>query len=340
MISRIFKNLGSRARDYDDSFKRIEAQATSAAGYGLSIYHNFTDFAERSLLLAGKAAAQSLPYGRKIKDLSEVEFRVYSQWGEDGIIEWLVSQINVPNTRFLEFGVENFREANCRFLLMNRNWKGLVFDGSRDHMSALRSERLYWMFDLTAKAAFVTAENIDSLITEAGFAGPLGLLSIDIDGNDYWVWKSIRSVDAAIVVCEYNPILGDRYPIAVPYDPQFRRFDSHHSGLYFGCSIEAIRQLATIRGYTFIGTNSNGINAFFVRNDLATPILEKMETVKAFPSRHRDSRNEQNELSFTSGIERFDLISHLEVEDLTTGERVRLSSLDRPYSAEWLAAIA
>jgi hypothetical protein len=300
---------------------------------------NFPDFSERSLLLAGKTAARQLPYDRKIRDLSEVEFRVFSQWGEDGIVEWLVSQIGVPNTRFVEFGVENFREANCRFLLMNRNWKGLVFDGNEQHMTDLRSERMYWMFDLTAKAAFVTAENIDSLITDAGFSGPLGILSIDIDGNDYWVWKSIQSVDPAIVICEYNPILGDRYPITVPYDSKFTRFSGHHSGLYFGCSIGAIRQLATSRGYTFVGTNSNGINAFFVRNDLAAPVLAKLETARAFPSRHRDSRNAQGELSFADGLARFDLISHLEVENVVTGERIRLSALDRAYSEDWLAGM-
>jgi hypothetical protein len=339
MATNILGKIRAKLRLIAPSPLRYVKAQESVASDSRATYHNLVDFAERSLLLAGKAAARQLACNDKIKDLSEVEFRVFSQWGEDGIIEWLVSQIDVPNTRFVEFGVENFREANCRFLLMNRNWKGLVLDGSQKHMNDLRFERMYWMFDLTAKAAFVTAENIDTLITEAGFSGVLGLLSIDIDGNDYWVWKSIRSVDPAIVVCEYNPILGDRYPISVPYDPQFTRFSAHYSGLYFGCSIEAIRQLAVSRGYTFVGTNSNGINAFFVRNDLAPRILSKLETARAFTSRHRDSRNAQGELSFTSGLARLDLISHLEVENVVTGKRMRLSSLDRAYSEEWLAAM-
>jgi hypothetical protein len=339
MARRIISRIGAKLRSVAASPRRYVEAQESIAGHSRATYLNFLDFAERSLLLAGKAAARQLPYDRKIKDLSEVEFRAFSQWGEDGIIEWLVSQTAVPNTRFVEFGVENFREANCRFLLMNRNWKGLVLDGDQKHMSDLRSERLYWMFDLTAKAAFVTAENIDRLITEAGFSGPLGLLSIDIDGNDYWVWKSIQSVDPAIVICEYNPILGDRYPIAVPYNQKFTRFDGHYSGLYFGCSIEAIRHLASSRGYTFVGSNSNGINAFFVRNDLAAPVLAKLETARAFPSRHRDSRNAQGGLNFTGGLARLDLISHLEVENVVTGERMRLSLLDGPYSEEWLAAM-
>src|ERR1019366_3741070 len=87
--------------------------------------------------------------------LADAEFRVFSQWGEDGIIEWLVTQVAVPNNRFIEFGVENFTEANCRFLMHNRNWKGLIFDGNENHMTGLRKDRLFWMY-LTAQGAFIT----------------------------------------------------------------------------------------------------------------------------------------------------------------------------------------
>ena len=108
-------------------------------------------------MLQGQLAARALPRGQKIPNLSAVEFRVFSQWGEDGIIEWLAAHVPVPNTRFVEFGVETFREANCRFLLQNRNWKGLVMDGSAENMAALKDSSLYWMYDLTGKAAFVNA---------------------------------------------------------------------------------------------------------------------------------------------------------------------------------------
>lgn len=329
--------LRSATSGLSSILRRVESQVGQAAGYGLATHLNLMDFAERSLLLTGQMSARQLPRNRKIKDLSQVEFRVFSQWGEDGIIEWLAAHVNVPNTRFVEFGVETFREANCRFLLLNRNWKGLVLDGNESYMTGLRNERLYWMFDLTAKAAFVTAENINELITSAGFGGHLGILSIDIDGNDYWIWDRIKAVEPAIVICEYNPILGDRYPISVPYDPQFTRFKAHHSGLFFGCSIEALRRLAVRRGYTFVGTNSNGINAFFVRNDLAGPVIDNIETVRAYPSRHRDSRDASGTLSFTGGLARFDLISDLEVVNIEDQKRVKLSELDEPYSKEWLA---
>jgi hypothetical protein len=224
--------------------------------------------------------------------------------------------------------------------MMNRNWRGLVLDGNADYMRGIRNESLYWKYDLTANAAFVSAENIDALILEAGFSGPVGILSIDIDGNDYWIWKNIKCVDPAIVICEYNPILGDRYPISVPYDADFTRFKAHSSGLFFGCSIEALRRLADRRGYAFIGTNSNGINAFFVRNDLADGVLADIEVARAYPSRHRDSRNSDGQLSFVGGLARFDLISDLEVQNVETGgQLVRLRDLDAPYSEEWRAAM-
>lgn len=290
---------------------------------------------ERSLLLQGRIAAHVLGKSQPLRNLAAAEFCVFSQWGEDGIIEWLVSRVAVPNNRFVEFGVERFREANCRFLLENRNWKGLVIDGSKDHMAALRNERIFWMYDLTAKAAFVTAENINALISEAGFGGPLGILSIDIDGNDYWVWKAIDVVDPAIVICEYNPILGDMRAVTVPYNPQFSRFAVHHSGLCFGASIAALKLLAEQKNYAFVGTTSNGINAFFVKKSLAGPMLSELQEVRAFCSRHRDSRDENARLSFTAGRARFDLIRDCPVVDVATNTTLRLGDIGEPYSEQW-----
>ncbi len=285
--------------------------------------------------MQGRLAANKIAQMRPLRTLADAEFRVFSQWGEDGIIEWLVSQVALPNRHFIEFGVENFAEANCQFLMQNRNWKGLIFDSNEDYMAGLRNDRIFWMYDLTAKAAFITAENINDLISKAGFGGPAGLLSIDIDGNDYWVWKAINVVEPAIVICEFNAILGDQHAVAVPYDPQFSRFKGHHSGLYFGASIAALKHLGEEKGYTFVGTNSNGINAFFVRRDLAGPVLTQLQEVRAFCSRHRGSRDENGVFSFVGGQARFDLIRNCPVVDVYTGATCPLGELGEPYSSEW-----
>lgn len=293
----------------------------------------------RLLLLNGRTASWQQPAGTRIRTLADVEFRVFSQWGEDGIIEWLVKHVPAPTT-FIEFGVDTFQEANCRFLMLNRNWRGLVMDGSERNMTAMRSEDLYWRHDVTARPAFITAENIDALLREQGFEGPAGVVSIDIDGNDYWVWKAMKAVQPAILICEYNPILGDTTPVVVPYDPAFDRLKAHYSGLYFGASITALRELGRNLGYEFVGTNSNGINAFFVRRDLAAPVLALIEEARAYPSVHRNSFDRQGQLTFARGMERFDLIRELPVVNVVTNQQLRLGDIDRPYSPEWLAGMS
>jgi hypothetical protein len=333
MVFGIFSRLRNRPSDFGERLQTIESRLNEAARRGISNQLVLSDFVERSLLLQGRQAANLLP--DLIEDLSKAEFRIFSQWGEDGIIEWLLQHVGTPNQRFIEFGVEDFREANCRFLLQRRNWRGLVLDSSEQHLAALRNDRLFWMYDLAARVAFITRENINDLITAEGFAGPLGILSIDLDGNDYWVWEAIDCVQPAIVVCEYNPILGDTNAISIPYDSQFQRFSGHHCGLYFGCSIAALRHLAEIKGYTFVGTNSNGINAFFVRQDLVEPVLGRIGRIKAFPSRHRDSRDRKGNFTFIRGRDRFRLIEDMPIVDVRTGVTKVLREIGEPYSDEW-----
>lgn len=290
---------------------------------------------ERQLFLSGQIAARQVRQLDRIGTLADAEFRVSSQWGEDGIIEWLCHKLPGIDRSFVEFGVENFTEANTRFLLQNRGWRGLVIDGSSDHMAHLRNEQLYWMHDLVAVSAFVTAENIDTLIRDNGFAGELGILSVDIDGNDYWVLKAIQSVRPAILICEFNGVLGDRHAITVPYDPAFERLKAHHSGQYFGASLAAIVRLATEKGFTFVGTNSNGVNAFFVRGDLAAPVLAAIDHVKSWPARHRDSRSAEGGLTFTRGAAKAELIRKLPVVDVVTGRTHALEELMPLYGPEW-----
>lgn len=113
----------------------------------------------------------------------------------------------IPRT-FVEFGVESYAEANTRFLVVNRGWRGLVMDGSAENMARLREDPIHWRHDIVAVDAFVTAANIDALIEANGFSGEIGILSLDIDGNDYWVLEAIAGVDPAILVVEFNAIGG------------------------------------------------------------------------------------------------------------------------------------
>ena len=334
------EQINTRLKDIDNKVQALINHTFEALKHSNLSIKYAGELADRQMLLQGRIASRQLPYRKLIRDLGETEFRVFSQWGEDGIIEWLIAHVQPDNRRFVEFGTESFGEANCRFLLLNRSWKGLIMDGGEENMASVRREMLYWRQDLTAAQAFITAENINEHLRVNEFKGDLGLLSIDIDGNDYWVWERISVVNPAIIICEYNAILGDRLAVTTPYDATFTRFNAHHSGLFFGASIAALRHLATQRGYEFVGTNTNGVNAFFVRNDLADRVLPYIETCRAYPSRHRDSRDTTGELTFTGGVARFDLIKHLPVVEVTTGRTVPLQELGEPYSQEWLDEMA
>lgn len=316
------------------------AGAAGAATTCVAEVRQLDEKCERTARLCGRLAAFEVQRLEEIDTLADVEFQVYSQFGEDGIIEWLVGKLDLENRSFVEFGVENYLEANTRFLLLNRNWTGLVLDGNPRNMEMLRSTATYWRNDIQAQAAFITVENIKELIQRNGFFGPLGILSIDLDGNDYWILKELDGLRPDILILECNPVFGDRHAVTVPYDPKFERFRSHHSGLLFGASIAAMRDLAESRGYEFLGTCSNGLNAFFVRSDLAPRIAGKIMRRIARPAIHRDSRSLDGKLSFVRGKDRFDLIADCEVHCCRTNRRVRLGDLGDPYSADWLRAMA
>lgn len=298
------------------------------------------DALERQLLLTGRMAQWAQEGRPRLDYLAQAEFKVFSQWGEDGIIEWLLQHIPITSRRFVEFGVENFTEASCRFLLQNRSWRGLVLDASEKNVKEIHASDLYWRHDLTAACEFVTAETIDTTLAQHGFGGRIGLLCIDVDGNDYWVWDKISTVDPDIVICEVNAVFGDLHPIVIPYNPLFQRDKAHVSGLYYGASLEALKRLALRKGYMFLGTTYSGVNAFFVRNDLAGSVSSCLSEARGFPSLHRESRNEQKELTFIRGADRAKAIANMPVVRVDTGETVQLGDLGQLYSPQWLEAIA
>ena len=216
--------------------------------------------------LNANANAQRLHPGSPLR---EAEFQVFSQFGDDGIIQHLLAAVDLRKGEdvFVEFGVENYMESNTRFLLVNDNWRGLVIDGSERNIDFVRRHELHWKYDLTAVNAFIDAENINGLIGEAGITGSIGLLSVDIDGNDYWVWKAIDCVEPVIVIVEYNGLMGAERTITIPYDPKFVRSQAHWSRMYYGASLPALCHLANAKGYGFIGSNSAGNNAYFIKRD-------------------------------------------------------------------------
>jgi hypothetical protein len=253
--------------------------------------------------------------------LADHEFKVFSQWGEDGILQFLTRVVPIAQRTFIEFGVEDFSESNCRFLMQKDNWRGFVIDGSADNVKSIRRAPYFWRHELNAKQAFITRENIQSLLAESGFDADLGVLSIDIDGNDYHVWQAIEAFHPRIVVCEYNSVFGPDDTITVPYQADFQRSAAHHSNLYWGASIAALAHLASAKGYSLVGGNIAGNNAFFVRNDLVNGNLAVCTPAEAHEiSRYRESRDAEGKANWLSGDARRRAIAGLPVLNVVTGD--------------------
>jgi hypothetical protein len=279
------------------------------------------EYSERILINQGRILTNQQtnePTNQQI-EIKDKEFSIFSQFGEDGIIQCLVNSIEVENKTFIEFGVEDFSESNCRFLMMKDNWRGFVIDGSERNISQLVKSYYYWKYDLQAICAFVDKDNIEDLLDQSGFNHDLGILSIDLDGVDYFILSSIARFKPRILICEFNPIFGPTRKVTVPYDKRFQRFKHHYSGLYWGASLSALNDVAIELGYGLIGTNSAGHNAFFVRDDLIKPPFHRMDPVQAFnfPT-YRDGRDAQGNLSFIDFSTRQKLVQGLPVLNTET----------------------
>jgi len=294
--------------------------SSSIRYYYHKIYQKFHYDTFKVLLNLGRLQAANNKDKKNIKSLGEVEFQVFSQRGEDGIIQYIISQVETPHKIFIEFGVENYVESNTRFLLINNNWAGLVIDGDKRNVKFIKSDFIYWKYDITAYQGFITAENINELINRYTPYEDIGLLSIDIDGNDYWVWAAIDVIKPRIVVCEYNSVFGPTETVSVPYRTDFQKAKAHYSNLYFGASLPALRYLAEKKGYDFIGTGEAGVNAFFVRKDISAPFRKYKDDEGFVFSANRDSKDKKGRLSFLKHNERLPAIKDLSVINVVTGE--------------------
>lgn len=257
-------------------------------------------------------------------DPRDREFKVYSQWGEDGIIDHLVTQARPAAKTFIEFGVEDYTEANTLFLLKHRGWRGLVIDGSPDNIESIRRGHVLWKHDLYSDCSFVTRDNINEIFRRNGFSGDIGLLSIDIDGNDYWIWEAIDVIRPSIVVAEYSSLFGPTATISTPYRADFRRSRAHASNLYYGASISALDHIARARGYSLVAGNSAGNNVFFVRNENLGMLSTQTPRTAYVRAAFREARSPSGEVELLGFETRQAAIAHLPVVDVVSGRTMAL----------------
>ena len=287
----------------------------------------FSEEIEKELILKAKNLSIKNQKKKKIKNLSEIEFQVFSQWGEDGIIDWIINKFpNIPKS-FLEIGTQDYKESNTRFLLINKNWDGFLIEGDDNEVKKVKSQRIYWKHKLTIKSEFVTKENINSVVKKLNVPKKIGLLSLDIDGVDYWVLKKLSVLEPSIIICEYNSLYGLNKPITVPYKTDFDRSKEHYSNLYYGASIQAFIELMKSKQYFLLGTNSAGNNAFFMKNKFLKEANKAIVEKKIFISKFRESRNKNGNLTFLDKKESLKLIQNKFVIDLKDNKKKKLINI-------------
>ena len=285
----------------------------------IDLIHSKSSGAEDAMLISGRILCEMSKSKQKIESFEDVEFSVFSQFGDDGIIQWLINNINIENKSFVEFGVEDYRESNTRFLMMNNNWSGLVMDGSEDNIAKIINSEYYWKHDLQAKPAFIDVNNVNSLIKTSDFGKDIGILHIDLDGNDYWIWEAIDCISPDVVILEYNSVFGVDREITVPYRKDFNRTKAHCSNLYFGASLAALSTLSSKKGYSLVGCNSAGNNAYFVRNDKLNSIVQAQTVDRAYvASKFRESRDEKGRLTYARAQQRAQIIKGMPVYNCST----------------------
>ena len=200
------------------------------------------------------------------KSLMKHGYRVCSEHNEDGIIREIFERVGVTNKTFVEFGVGDGSVCNSLYLLMT-GWRGYWIECNPNAVAKI-SNNYKWLIGtghLTVKKSFLTAENIESIFLELSVPKEVDLLSIDVDGNDYWIWKAIGRYNPRVVVIEYNAMFPPPNKWVMSYNPD-HKWDGT---AYAGASLKSLEVLGTGKGYSLVGCDFSGTNAFFVRSDLA-----------------------------------------------------------------------
>ena len=223
--------------------------------------------------------------------------KIYSQNQEDGIILYILQHIGIKTKRFVEIGVENGTECNTTNLLKYFNWSGIQIEGNRklflDAKNRLKKILGKKIKNLKLVNYFVNKKNINEILKKNLNNNQVDLLSIDIDGNDFWIWKEINCIQPRLVVIEYNSFYGQSISKTIKYNPKFY-WDIKNNKSYYGASLKALKKLGKNKKYTLIGVDNNGVNAFFVRNDLAKKInLRSKKIPNIFKDNFREVRNKK-----------------------------------------------
>lgn len=217
--------------------------------------------------------------------MQESGFRCFSQNDEDGALLHIFSLVGTTNKKVVEICAGDCVECNAANLIINHGWRGLLFDGSEENIAA--GKRFYarcrdtFCYPPHLIPAWITAENINDLVTNFGFAGEVDLLSLDLDGMDFWVWKALTCMNPRVVVLEFNGRWGPHISATLPYRPDFQ-LDWNRHPICCGASLTAFVKLGRERGYRLVGLHRTAVNAFFLRSDIGVDLFPEVTPLECY----------------------------------------------------------
>ncbi len=219
---------------------------------------------------------------KKHTAINRYESSLHSQNGEDGIIRYIFSVIGFESRYFVEFGF-GAHQCNSLRLLLHESFEGLLMDGSEEQCRIFNlSCKKMQLNSVLAVNAFIDVTNLQKLIVLNDVPDQIDFLSIDVDGNDYWLWEILDCINPRVVCIEYNSGIGPDYSWSTPYSADFERFSAHPSGFFAGASLKALESLGQRKGYRLVACDSTGTNAFFIRKDINAKEIITLSSKEAF----------------------------------------------------------
>jgi hypothetical protein len=282
----------------------------------------FKKYFEKKLFMLGVAHCLRMrPLYKEIKNINDVEFKIFSQNGEDGIIDYISYSLKLDRPKFIEIGIGDYSESNTRFIFESTSPKGAVIDCINNLENKIKKTIKIWKGDLKIINKKLDTENCIKLLNQDNMLEDLDLFSIDIDGIDYWILEKLPKHFSKIVILEYNPIFGYDLVVSVPNLKDFDRNKYHYSNLCFGMSFKAAIKIMKEKGFYFIGSNYLKNNAFFVSDKFQKNIyFEKLKIDLSslnIDSNFRESRDTNGNLNYLSKDKALVNIYDCEVVDLS-----------------------
>jgi hypothetical protein len=257
---------------------------------------------------------------QRYNNINQAELKIFSQFGEDGIIDFLIETLNIKFIKFVEVGTADYSESNTRFLFETGRAEGLIIDSDRNLVSKVKRLFQLWRGNIKIISLFVDKENLIDTLKKNDSLEKIDLFSMDVDGVDYWLIKELPDKISKIFIAEYNANFGPNLEVSVPYIKDFDRTIYHYSNLGWGMSLKALVKLMNKKGYEFVGTNSAKCNAFFIRKDLIKLIKINLPSTDDL-SHHTDIKineglNHNKQLAFYSKKQKAEVMQEIEVIDL------------------------